>query len=102
MKQINLEEILKSKINEAIGSTTILNEFEFNIKKDSAILEAMKEACKQVLELASENAKLKCTNIVHPKGYPWFMHNPNGTIENGDLMIVVNKNSILNTINQVK
>lgn len=88
MKQINLEEILKSKINEAIGSTTILNEFEFNIKKDVAIIEAMKEACKQVLELAAENARIK------------FIH------DDMDLMYggyeTIDKKSILNIINQVK
>ena len=102
MEQINLEEILKSKINEAIGSASILNEFEFNVKKDAAILEAMKEACKEVLELAAENAKPSTTNKVHPMGYPWFMYNANGLKEHGDLMIIVNKTSILNTINQVK
>lgn len=87
MKQINLEEILKSKINEAIGSTTILNEFEFNIKKDAAILEAMKEACKQVLELAAENAE----GVIH---YPRY--------DDDCYDCSVNKTSILNTINQVK
>lgn len=48
------------------------------------ILEAMKEACRQVLELAAENAKvnLKPINLYDSV---WF----------------VNKESILNTINQV-
>lgn len=97
MKQINLEEILKSKINEAIGSTTILNEFEFNIKKDGAIIDAMKEACKQVLELAAENVKL-------------YSYDKNGNhLTNGNKIDVnnfggskIDKHSILNTINQVK
>ena len=78
-KQINLEEILNNQFEPDYdfklhyGNTTTIN-----------ILEAMKEAIKQALELAAENAKvnLKPINLYDSV---WF----------------VNKESILNTINQV-
>jgi len=78
-KQINLEEILNNQFEPDYdfklhyGNTTTIN-----------ILEAMKEAVKQALKLAAENAKvnLKPINLYDSV---WF----------------VNKESILNTINQV-
>ena len=78
-KQINLEEILNNQFEPDYdfklhyGNTTTIN-----------ILEAMKEAIKQALELAAENAKvnLKPINLY-------------------DSVWLVNKESILNTINQV-
>ena len=96
-KKINLEEILESEVS---GHMWAIIEEDGMMKE--WIIDAMIKACKQALELAAENAKLKCTNNIHPKGYPWFMHNPNGLKENNDLMIIVNKQSILDIINQIK
>jgi len=91
MKQVNLEEIL----NQFCGK----HRFDSMEKED--VFEAMQEACNQTVDLCAENAKLKCTNDVHPKGYPYFMHNPNGLKEEGDLMITCNKQSILDTKKQI-
>lgn len=74
MKEINLEEILlKHTFNSTVDT----------LKEDS--LSAMKEACKQVLELAAENA--------------YCNHEFDGAHE---CEYSVNKESITNTINQVK
>jgi len=69
MKTINLEKILDLFIGNE--TCTVQELYEGSIK-------AMKEACKQTLELAAENAK--CLDV-----------NRN-----------INKQSILDTINQVK
>ena len=78
-KQINLEEILNNQFEPNYefklyyGSTTTIN-----------ILEAMKEAVKQALELASENARVSVKPVnLYDNSY------------------FVNKKSILDTINQV-
>ena len=63
---------------------------------------AMMEFGKQLLELAAENAKLKCQLEPHPKGYPFAMYNPNGIIKNNDVYIVANKQSILDIIKEVE
>ena len=81
MKEINLEEILLSTVPkdcywEEMGNLT-------NCPKEYA-LDAMKAAYKQVLELAAENAT---------------------TLEDDDpdmIFYAVDRQSILNTINQVK
>ena len=83
MKEINLEEILLSTVPKdcywgEMGNLT-------NCPKEYA-LDAMKEACKQVLELAAENAD---GNIVDDSNF-----------SNG--RVVIDKQSILNTINQAK
>jgi len=84
MKEINLEEILKK----SMGKNP--NKYVF-IPGDSASVEkclvAMKAACKQVLELAVENAEIN--SIETSDDSSGFIHE-------------VNKQSILNTINQVK
>lgn len=88
MKEINLEEILKK----SMGKNP--NKYVF-IPGDSASVEkclvAMKEACKQVLELAAENAKLE--NVIKLIGN----QNKYNTV-----VPIVKKQSILDTINQVK
>lgn len=79
MKTIILEEILKSYL-----TTEVMNankpDYTFNM-----VLSAMKEACKQTLELASKNAKIEKVQIDYKK----FVN-------------VVSKQSILNTIKQVE
>ena len=77
-KKIKLEEILKNELIPIVFSNS--PEMTFN-----ATIRAMKEACKQVLELAAENATA-------------------GLFETDDSLgeIIVNKQSILNTIKQVE
>ena len=77
MKTINLEEILSKhdKYN------------DISVELESSILSAMKEACEQVLELASENVD----NVIEKS--------------EEDIYIVLAQeinNSILDTINQIK
>lgn len=84
MKEINLEEILLSTVPkdcywEEMGNLT-------NCPKEYA-LDAMKAACKQVLELAAGNAEIN--SIETSDDSSGFIHE-------------VNKQSILNIINQVK
>lgn len=94
MKTINLEEILSKhdKYN------------DISVELESSILSAMKEACKQTLELASENAETtymcSCGSIdFNPTSDGWSCKvcgkDPLPEIE-------VNKQSILDTINQIK
>ena len=94
-RKINLEEILISKLEE--NST---EDFDLQIISKLhfiACYYAMEEACKQVLELAAENAELKlkikleCTESQLENGFCF-----------GDNAIIINKQSILNTINQVE
>ena len=82
-KKINLEEILKKELN-------ILSISVEQIEKSA--LKAMKEACKQVLELAAENAKAE----IHTE---W---EGNTGSEYYTDYAVVNKQSIIDTINQVE
>lgn len=83
MKTINLEEILfkHDKYN------------DISVELESSILSAMKEACEQALELASENAGVEVESKM--------VNIPNGAKYNTQRMIV-NKKSILDTINQIK
>ena len=79
-KKINLEEILKKHSNICIDDR-------------ENVVEAMKEACKQLLELAAENAeitvKLKenCNELSLLDEWTTY---------------IVDKQSILNTINQIE
>ena len=87
-RKINLEQILISKLEE--NSTE-----DFDLKIISklhfiACYYAMEEACKQVLELAAENAKVieECTY--------------NEVCQENDFKTMVDKQSILDTLNQVE
>ena len=68
-RKVNLEEILEKH-----GQMFIKN----SVKHPDYIMDAMKEACRQTLELAAENAE------VHEE------------------LFIVDKQSIINTINQVE
>lgn len=68
-RKVNLEEILEKHRQMFIKNS---------VKHPDYIMDAMKEACRQVLELAAENAE------VHEE------------------LFIVDKQSILNTINQVE
>lgn len=79
-RKINLEEILwKSFYNNGIPKPThSLAEIT-----QKAVKEAMKEACRQILELVAENAEVTINSIE-------------------DLKLIVDKQSILDTINQIE
>lgn len=86
MKKINLEEILNKHhhLYMAYNVKDTEGKFRTVIDKDGAI-EAMKEAIKQALDLAAENAR----TIL-------------GSDSEGAMQVKVNKDSIINTINQIK
>lgn len=81
MKEVNLDDILSeyAPITCSILTTGAIN----------SIKAAINEACKQVLELAAENAYC---SMEHP--------DEDNDLEESDYL--VDKQSILNTINQVK
>ena len=73
-RKINLEKILQSKIDTVtLNGNPVYHKFQ--------IINAMKEACKQLLELAAENAT-----------YDWNDHED----------IIIDKQSILDTIKQIE
>lgn len=80
-RKINLEEILRNKIG-YMGIAPNLTKLISERATGYDVLCAMKEACKQLLELAAENATYD------------FTENGRG--------IYVDKQSILDTINQVE
>ena len=81
MKTINLEEILNNNISQSLKSEG----YHFGDVNKSWIIKAMKEACRQTLELAAENAETK--------EYISQLF--------ASTRIIVNKQSILDTIKQV-
>ena len=90
MKEINLEEILAKWVSYNLQQFGRSKEASDSVAKTSIeggaywyILEAMKESCKQVLELASENAEEYYSKSDEPLDESL-------------------KQSILDTINQVK
>jgi hypothetical protein len=92
MKEINLEEIMQKHVDPHCF-----------LKKGcyESVIEAMKEACRQTLELAAENAM---TDIVDHE--EWKISNLPG-YERGIMEVIlpvygVNEQSILDTINQIK
>lgn len=78
-KEINLENILKSKLT---VETMLVNSPDYTWNKT---IEAMKEACKQSIELCAKNAAKTCSKN---SDYRWDQ------FENY-------KQSILNTINEI-
>ena len=86
-RKINLEELFNAYIE---------TDCDHCYTKESIQL-SMRMACQKVLELAAENAELKlkikleCTESQLENGFCF-----------GDNAIIVNKQSILNTINQVE
>lgn len=93
MKEINL--------NKIIENTDFDNELLFDITHDCygktmyteiAMKKAMKEACKQTLELAAENAEAYIAReLINPT-------KPTSMME----FAKIDKQSILNTVNQIK
>ena len=88
MEKINLEEILEDYCNiiTTLDSKKEIHSSVYYVKK------AIKEACRQVLELAADNAKAE----IHTE---W---EGNTGSEYYTDYAVVNKQSILDTINQVE
>ena len=102
-RKIILEEILHSKSD----TKTLSEEFVYH---EFQIIQAMKEACKQVLELAAENAKTSHDyydkwdeNEAYNKHKDFGFERCDGDgIPYGVDVITINKQSIIDTINQVE
>lgn len=80
-RKINLEEILKRFSHVDHGA---VEDFWFT----ENVIKAMKEACRQTLELAAENAKICTDTMCSPYREDWVKY--------------VDKQSILDTIKQVE
>lgn len=93
-RKINLSKILEAKNNLAFeeGYSNYFTAAQRNI-----IFKAMEESIKQTLELAVENAECKLKNKIECDS---------SQLENGFVIgnnaIVINKQSILDTINQIE
>ena len=83
MDKINLKEILDRVYDKEYRSSY---KTEYS---EQCILEAMKEACQETLKLAAENAKVKENFTVDDKAFVLNEY-------------VINKQSILDTINEVE
>ena len=86
MKQINLEEILNKVIWIETKSDTFKQE----------ILNAMKEACNQTVDLCVENAAINFIDLTSDKVFDY-----SECLVDDDVDVVINKDSILNTKNQI-
>ena len=104
MERINLKELFEKK---GIKNSTSHHNYEYLYK---TILEVTKEACRQTLELATKNADLKIyrENMHNNKDYERLIENEHNYADcdsNGadyHVEVIVNRESILNTINQIK
>lgn len=101
MKTINLEEILwKSFYNNNIPKPThTLAEIT-----QKAVKEAMKEACRQTIELAAENAEIEMNKkSQYGKYRKWQKVKDKEEVDlfSYEVKYLVNRQSILNTINQI-
>lgn len=97
MKEINSEEILAKWISYNLQQLGKSKQASDAVAKTSIeggshwyVLEAMKDACEHVLYLAAENAKIK------------EIYNEAKKFEDYPFDVIIDKESILNTINQVK
>ena len=83
LEKINLEEILKQHSNICIDDR-------------ENVVEAMKEACKQILELAAENGEVRITeNALIEEGSCYICY------DDGVITARIDRKSILDTINQI-
>ena len=85
MDKINLKEIL-NRVYDKEYMSSYKTEYP-----EQCILEAMKEACRQVLEKAAENAKYEVCQ--DDDGQESWIHKSN---------IFIDKRSILDTINEIE
>ena len=96
MKEINLEEILKDNcVNIGYLKQSFPNDGILE-SEGIRILKSMLEVCRQVLELANENAKIEIKTVGEELIITDIHQEDNYT------RIQINAASILNTINQVK
>ena len=86
MKEINLEEILSNATRCTIEEDVDLDNIENFYFKYEDVISIIKEVCSQTLELAAENAKVMEVCAEHDD---YLIHN-------------IRKQSILDTINQIK
>lgn len=95
-RKINLEEILKQYSQVDHGA---VEDFWFT----ENVIKAMKEACRQTLELAAENATV-AQRVYNLKGEILGEYNmgQEAPTEQQFEYIVADKQSILNTINQIE
>ncbi len=109
--EINLEEILTAHIREFLKDSfdeSIIDEkvplWMCMMEEKSIVLKAMKEACKQTLELASKNAIIKSYCKCNLKGsrYKELIDGETFDFDNTTQKYSIDKKSILNTINQIK
>lgn len=99
-KIINLQEILFTEIPEEIKNEG----FDFGDVDEKYILLAMKKACEKTLELASKCAKLESRfdDTGEISEISECIYKPHPCDKHLDENIIVNKQSILNIINQIK
>ena len=93
-RKINLSKILEAK-NKLAFEEGYVN--YFTAAQRNIIFKAMEESIKQSLELAAENAECKLKNKIECDSYQ--LENGFVTVNNS---ILINKQSILNTINQIE
>ena len=87
MNKINLEEILLKNIKKIYMEFMPIEDF---CNRDRIIaINAMKEACQETLRLAAENVKIKENFTVDDKAFVLKEY-------------IINKQSILDTINQIE
>ena len=108
-RKINLEEILAKWVSKNLQEYGRSREASDAVAKTSIkdgsywyILEAMKEFGKQLLELASENAKFKFIEITNDGGEILIAHDQEHRVVYSDEWIEIDKQSILDTIKQVE
>ena len=95
MKEVDLEEILSDSCEVEVFK-------EMFPELYGIVIYSMKEACKQVLELAAENAKIQ--EVIDNDLYNMEISDYLVSYDNFNSCYTqsVNKQSIINTINQVK
>lgn len=107
-RKINLEEILLKNIKKIYTELKPVEDF---CNRDRIIaINAMKEACKQTLELAAENAETRHNyydkwdeNEAYNKHKEFGFERCDGDgIPYGVDVVTINKQSILNTIKQIE
>lgn len=100
MKKVDLQKILEKITSYTIDEDADLDAKENFYYKYEDVKKAMKEACRQVLELAAENAELRLFDFTINK----FIGSNAGkhySINDGHYL-EVDKQSILNVIDQVE
>jgi predicted aldo/keto reductase-like oxidoreductase len=100
-KEINLEEIFKKEIFFDTEDISVA----YDDKGKRQILKAMKEACRQTLELATKNACVDVKKRSQFGKYKKWQNVKEGEevdLFSYEMQCFVDKNSILDTFNQIK